>query len=200
MKTAFFVSGNGSNMAAILDNCPDIKPTCVITDKKDFSDNVKKYALKYSMEKYSHHIDSRDMIDYDGYIYIMLLNVLSIYKPKLIILAGYLKLIDHHIIKKYKGRIINIHPGPLPKYGGRGMYGINIHKAVIEAKEENTEINIHVVNKNYDTGKIIKKQVIKIVNSPTPEELASIVLKLEHKIFPSVINEIIKGQIKFPIL
>ena len=96
-------------------------------------------------------------------------NVLSNYSIDLIVLAGYLKLIGSRLINKYT--IINTHPSLLPKFGGKGMYGMNVHKAVVEAKEEFSGPTVHFVNNNYDEGNIISQTKIKLCSDETPESL-----------------------------
>ena len=97
-------------------------------------------------------------------------NVFSKYNIDLIVLAGYLKLIGNRLIDKYT--IINTHPSLLPKFGGKGMYGMNVHKAVIEAKEAFSGPTVHFVNNNYDEGNIISQTKIELSNDETPESLA----------------------------
>ena len=106
--------------------------------------------------------------------------------PDLIVLAGFLKKIPADVINEFNKRIINIHPSLLPKYGGKGMYGLKVHEKVIENKEKETGFTIHYVDKNYDEGDIIfqKKLVIKTKN---PIQLAKEVLKMEHKHYPEII-------------
>ena len=100
-------------------------------------------------------------------------NVLSNYSIDLIVLAGYLKLIGSRLINKYT--IINTHPSLLPKFGGKGMYGMNVHKAVVEAKEEFSGPTVHFVNNNYDEGNIISQTKIKLCSDETPEDRKSVV-------------------------
>ena len=97
------------------------------------------------------------------------------------------------IIKEYKNKIFNIHPALLPKYGGKGMYGINVHKAVIEAKEKETGITIHKVDENYDNGQIIKQTTVPVKPEDTPEELATRVLEKEHIFIVETLSEIVEN-------
>jgi phosphoribosylglycinamide formyltransferase-1 len=111
--------------------------------------------------------------------------------PDLIVLAGFLWLVPGEMIKKYKGRIINIHPALLPKYGGKGMYGMHVHKAVIENNEKESGISIHYVNENYDEGDIIFQARCKVEPNDTPESLAERIHLLEHRYFPEVISDLL---------
>ncbi|MEE1389763.1 MAG: formyltransferase family protein [Clostridia bacterium] len=104
-------------------------------------------------------------------------NVLTNYSVDLIVLAGYLKLIGSRLINKYT--IINTHPSLLPKFGGKGMYGMNVHKAVVEAKEEFSGPTVHFVNNNYDEGNIISQTKVKLSSNETAESLAKKVQEVE---------------------
>ncbi len=112
-------------------------------------------------------------------------------KPDLIVLAGFLLKFPESIIKNYPNNIINIHPALLPKYGGKGMYGMNVHKAVLENKEVETGITIHYVNEHYDEGGIIFQKSVNIEHCKTPEEIAQKVQELEHFHFVQVIEKLI---------
>jgi phosphoribosylglycinamide formyltransferase-1 len=111
----------------------------------------------------------------------------------LICLAGYMKLIPSELIRQY--RIINIHPALLPKYGGKGMYGIHVHEAVLEAGEDATGVTIHQVNEKYDQGKILNSCQVAVSPDDNPESLQKKVLEFEHKLYPETIAKIAKGEI-----
>ena len=113
------------------------------------------------------------------------------FKPDLIVLAGFLLQFPSNIISVFPNKIINIHPALLPSYGGKGMYGMNVHKAVLENKEHETGITIHYVNENYDEGGIIFQKKVNIENCKTPEEIAQKVLELEHLYFFEVIEKLL---------
>jgi len=106
-----------------------------------------------------------------------------------IILAGFLSKIPESLIQKFEDRIINIHPSLLPAHGGKGMYGIHVHKAVKGNKEMITGLTIHLVNENYDDGKIIFQAAIPVTENDSAQDIASNVLALEHKFYPKVISE-----------
>lgn len=114
--------------------------------------------------------------------------------PDLIVLAGFLLKIPEKIVSAFENRIINIHPSLLPKYGGKGMYGLNIHKEVILNKEKFSGFTIHHVNKEYDKGAVIFQKKIKINEKETPESLSSKVLKLEHENYPLIIEKILNNE------
>jgi len=111
--------------------------------------------------------------------------------PDLIVLAGFLWLIPPEMIKAFPNKIINIHPALLPKFGGKGMYGMNVHKAVKEAGEKESGPTIHYVNENYDEGNIIFQAKCSIDENDTPKDIASKVLKLEHKHYPETLRKLL---------
>ena len=109
-------------------------------------------------------------------------------KIDFIVLSGFLKKIPAQIVNQYKGRILNIHPALLPDYGGRGMFGMNVHRAVVDNEEEETGITIHYVTEEYDEGEIVFQDSVEIDPDDTAEEVAGKVQELEHRHFPSVIE------------
>ena len=114
--------------------------------------------------------------------------------PDLIVLAWFLLKIPEKMVSAFENRIINIHPSLLPKYGGKGMYGLNIHKEVLLNKEKFSGLTIHYVNKEYDKGAVIFQKKIKINEKETPESLSSKVLKLEHENYPLIIEKILNNE------
>lgn len=119
-----------------------------------------------------------------------LLNKLEI---NFIVLAGYLKLIPESWVEAYPNRIINIHPALLPKFGGKGMYGMNVHRAVVEAGETESGITIHFVDSRYDEGKIILQKSVEVNPNDTPEEVQKKVQVLEHEFFAPTIEKVVLG-------
>lgn len=123
------------------------------------------------------------------------LRHLQAFNPHLIVLAGFLQKFPADIIEAYPHRVVNIHPALLPKYGGKGMYGIHVHRAVLENKEPESGITIHYVNNNYDEGNVIFQQAIAIEECLSPEEVAAKVLTLEHEHFPKVIEQLMNRDL-----
>jgi len=125
-------------------------------------------------------------------------------KTDLIVLAGYLKMIPLNIILKYKNRILNIHPSLLPKFGGKGFYGMKVHKAVIESRETYTGATVHFVDEIYDNGPIIMQKKIEVLNKDTSDSIAKKVLDIEHKLLPYVVQKFCSDSIilkdKAPII
>ena len=122
-----------------------------------------------------------------------LLEILAQNSIDTIILAGYLLMVPQAVTERYCGRIINIHPALLPKFGGKGMYGMNVHKAVIEAGEKESGITIHLADAVYDNGKVLFQASCPVFPEDTPASLAAKVHALEKEHFPAVIEKYIKG-------
>ena len=120
-----------------------------------------------------------------------ILNDLQNLSPDLIVLAGFLKKIPEKIVDLFRNKIVNIHPSLLPKYGGKGMYGSNIHKKVIQNKESESGITIHYVSKEYDAGKIIFQKKIKVDKNDTPKKLEEKIHKLEYEYFPKIVESLL---------
>ena len=121
------------------------------------------------------------------------LEKLHEFQPDLIVLAGFLLKFPESILKEYP-KVINIHPALLPKYGGKGMYGMNVHRAVLENNEKETGITIHYVNEQYDEGAFIFQKSVNIEDCKTAEEIADKIHVLEHLYFPTVISEILNSK------
>jgi phosphoribosylglycinamide formyltransferase 1 len=120
------------------------------------------------------------------------LEKLHLIQPDLIVLAGFLLKFPDAIVKEFPNKIINIHPALLPKYGGKGMYGMHVHQAVLENNEKETGITIHYVNEHYDEGRIIFQKAVPIEDCKSSEEIAKKVHDLEHHYFPEVIERLLK--------
>ncbi len=186
MNIAVFVSGRGSNLQAIL-NSNELKGlvevVAVVSDKiKCAAFDI---AMKNSIPRFSVSEKGREgTISYDQLRYELLLK-----KVELIVLAGFLKLIPADFIKSFRDKIINIHPALLPDFGGKGMYGHNVHEAVFNSHVKYSGPTVHFVNEEYDKGYIIVQEKIDISDAENPNEIAERVLKLEHKILPEVIKK-----------
>ena len=124
-----------------------------------------------------------------------ILDVLLKHNIDKIFLAGYMRMLHISVLERYNNRIFNIHPALLPKFGGKGMYGMNIYTAVIEAKESETGVTIYRVNADYDSGEIVAQTTVPVLENDTPEILAARVLEREHEFLVEVISDIVKGEI-----
>ncbi|MEO8146032.1 MAG: phosphoribosylglycinamide formyltransferase [Bacteroidia bacterium] len=180
-----FASGNGSNAARIIRHFNGGNKAHVVAV---ICNNPNAFVLKRADElKVPSFVFNKEALNYPD----ALLNKLKELKTDLIVLAGYLKLMPPIIVEHFTNRIINIHPALLPKYGGRGMYGMNVHKAVFDAHENETGITIHYVNEKYDDGKIIFQERVPVDENDTPETIAEKVSELEKKNFTTVIEKVI---------
>jgi len=121
------------------------------------------------------------------------LDLLKSVKPDLIVLAGFLWKFPENIIAEFPNKIINIHPALLPKYGGKGMYGMHVHQAVVDHKEKESGITIHYVNENYDEGAIIFQAKCDVEASDTAEDVATKIHSLEMEHFPKVVEKILSN-------
>lgn len=192
MKIAVFVSGRGSNLQAILQseltqNKVEIK--AVVSDK------IECKAFRIA-EKYS--IPTISLGNKAGCkSYTELIVIFAELKIELVVLAGFLKLIPNEFIKNFKDKIINIHPALLPSYGGKGMYGINVHRAVFNSGDKFSGATVHIVDEIYDNGKIITQEKVNIEDAKSPDEIAEKVLEVEHKLLPFVIGKFADGKILF---
>ena len=106
-----------------------------------------------------------------------------------------MKLIPVNVVQAYRGRMVNIHPALLPKFGGKGMYGMNVHTAVIDAKEKESGASVHFVTEKYDEGPVILQEQIPVLEDDTPESLAERVLVVEHRIYPLAIQKVASGEV-----
>lgn len=121
------------------------------------------------------------------------LNLLKASKPDLIILAGFLWKFPEHILNEFPNKVINVHPALLPKYGGKGMYGMHVHEAVVENNETETGITIHYVNEHYDEGAIIFQAKCKVSKDDSAEDVAKKIHELEMEHFPKVVDELLSS-------
>jgi phosphoribosylglycinamide formyltransferase 1 len=185
-NAAIFASGEGTNAENIIThftNDSRIKIKLVITNRYDAG--VVARAEKH--KKNVQIISKEALADYTDKI----IEFLHAEKIDLIILAGFLLKIPPAFVKAFPNKIINIHPALLPKFGGKGMYGMNVHKAVIGSKEKESGITVHFVDEEYDNGDIILQVKCKIEEGDTPEVLAKKIRDLEHEYFPKAIEKIL---------
>jgi len=195
MNIAVFASHNGSDLQALIDGCKDGKikgKVCAV-----ISNNPDAYALERAKnENIDNYCINTNLYPGKDEADEIILKILDSHSIDIIFLAGYLKKIGTLVLKKYEDRIFNIHPALLPKYGGKGMYGMNVHKAVIEAKEKFSGVTIHRVNEEYDDGDIIAQTYVDVLETDTPESLADRILEREHTFLVEIVNDITCGKIK----
>lgn len=183
-KIVLFASGNGTNAENIITHFKKSSQGNVVTV---FVNNTRAKVI----ERAQNHNVSVVLFDKEQLNNGFVLDELNKIQPDLIVLAGFLWMFPISIIKEYPNKVINIHPALLPKYGGKGMYGMNVHKAVLENKEQETGITIHFVNEHYDEGEFIFQQTTNVENCKTADEIAEKVYELEQKYFPQVIETLI---------
>lgn len=172
-KVAVLVSGGGTNLQALIDKCaagelPQAEIIRVIASKEGA------FALERAAKAGIPTAVAKEQAE--------VLEELEKSEAEIIVLAGYMKVLSPDIIDRYRNRIINIHPSLIPKYCGKGFYGIRVHRAVIEGGETESGATVHYVDEGVDTGSIILQEKVPVEAGDTPEELAARVLKTEHRI------------------
>jgi phosphoribosylglycinamide formyltransferase-1 len=187
-KIVVFASGSGSNAENIIRYFKDSgttevvsvlsnKPSARVLDRAQKL-NVK--ALYFDRDAFYNTND--------------VLHILEDTNPDLIVLAGFLWLFPSSILEKFPNKVINLHPALLPKYGGKGMFGNNVHQAVLDNKEKETGITIHYVNEKYDDGQIIFQKAFPISSTETLTSLTEKIHELEHRHFPKVIENLLESS------
>jgi phosphoribosylglycinamide formyltransferase-1 len=189
VNIAIFASGaatNAKNITRYFLSNPNIKVALLASNKID--SGIPAIAREYNIPYY---IFNRDELYHSDKV----IQVLHAHNIHLIVLAGFLWLVPENLIQSYKNRILNIHPALLPKYGGKGMYGMRVHKAVKESQDKETGITIHLVNEEYDKGTILHQSKTEVLAEDTLEDIARKVHDLEYKYYPVVIEEYIYKHI-----
>ena len=181
---ALFASGNGSNVQRIVEYFSDNPSVCI---KLIVCNNPQAYVLERAKKLKINAVLINNKTAF--YHEDQLLQTLKQNRIDLLVLAGFLWLIPAHIIEAFPNRIINIHPALLPKYGGKGMYGMRVHEAVVANGETESGITIHYVNPCYDEGEIIFQTKCALSPKDTPENLAQKVHALEYEYFPKIIED-----------
>ncbi len=179
-----FASGSGTNAENIIKyfNKSIVgKVVCVFTNN----------ASAQVLERAKNNNVAIEIFSKENLINGKVLQKIDAINPDLIVLAGFLLKFPADIISSYPDKIINIHPALLPKYGGKGMYGMHIHSAIVANKELETGVTIHYVNENYDEGNIIFQQSVVLLESDTPDDVAVKIHTLEQKYFPEVIEKLL---------
>ncbi|MGI6205574.1 MAG: phosphoribosylamine--glycine ligase [Anaerovoracaceae bacterium] len=199
-KISVLVSGGGTDFQSIIDNIengniPDAEIVQVISSKED----------AYALERAKKHNIPGKFIGKGNYPDMgkrteAILAALDGADTDLVVLAGYISIVQPEIIKKYKNRIINIHPALIPKYCGKGFYGIRVHQAVLKGGEKESGATVHFVDEGVDTGRIILQKKVPVLEGDTPEDLAARVLEIEHQILPEAVRMFCTGELGKKIL
>lgn len=193
LNIAAFVSGRGSNLKSVYERVSKdkIKICAVISDNKEC------LAVEFASQKNIpvFFVSNKNK---DGFIeYLELAGELKKIPVDLILLAGFLKKIPDEFVDEFENKIINIHPALLPSFGGKGMYGMNVHEAVFKSSAKISGATVHFVDKIYDNGKIIAQRAVDIGNVKNAIEIAESVLKVEHEILPFVVDKFADNKIRF---
>ncbi len=192
-KIAVFISGGGSNLQSLIDATKtgilSAEIALVVSSKR------KAYGLeraaKAGIESFVFKINKYPTPEEAGK---ELVGILHDHDIDYIALAGYLSLLPPEVVRAYRNRIVNIHPALLPKYGGKGMYGHHVHEAVLAAHEKESGASVHIVDEIYDNGEILEQKRVAVLPDDTPDSLAARVLEQEHKLYPRVLQKLIKGE------
>jgi len=197
MNLGFLASHNGSNMQAIINACKsgtlNAVPAVVISNNSDSGalararqESIPCYCLNSKTHPFPESLDEA------------ILEALLRHSVDIVILAGYMKKLGTKTLRRFSGAVLNIHPALLPKFGGKGMYGIHVHEAVLAAAEKETGVSIHLVDEEYDRGPVIAQTRVPVMPEDTPETLAARVLVQEHVLFSAVLQKIARGEITIP--
>lgn len=184
---AIFASGSGTNARAIIEyfrNNSRINVVLIVTNRENAGviEIAKANEIPFVVLK-NQDLNNREIT----------ITALQNAKVNFIVLAGFLLKIPEYLVKEYAHRMINIHPALLPNYGGKGMYGKHVHEAVIKNKEEKSGITVHFVTEEYDEGNIIFQKEFPLTENESCESLEQKIHELEHKYFPSVIEQVIES-------
>jgi phosphoribosylglycinamide formyltransferase-1 len=197
MKIGFLASHNGSNMQAIIDACKSgaLQATPAVVISNNGGSGALARAEREGIPHY--HLSAKTHPDPES-LDRAILDALLRHGVDIVVLAGYMKKLGPRTLTHFRCRILNIHPALLPKFGGKGMYGMRVHEAVIAAGESVSGVSIHVVDEEYDTGPLIAQAQVPVEPTDTPEKLAERVLQREHTFFPEILQKIASGELDLP--
>ncbi len=192
-RIAVFASGGGTNFEAIVNKIDqgllrNARVVLLISNngRAGAMDVASRHGIRTAHVSGRTHPDAAQLEQ-------ALTALLQEERIRLILLAGYMKLLPPKIIRAFPERILNIHPALLPDFGGKDMYGLNVHRAVIAAGARQTGVTIHYVNEAYDAGAIVRQKTVPVKKNDTPEILAARVLKVEHDLYWRVVDALING-------
>ena len=187
-KIGVMASGGGSNFKAIIDRIGegDLEAQCKFLITNNGTCDAVSHAEEYGIPVY--HISGKThpvAADYEA----AMMDVLNKYDVDLLILAGYMKALPLCMVRRMPDRILNIHPSLLPKYGGKGFWGIHVHEAVIAAHDTESGPTVHLVSEEIDQGRILAQVKVPVLEGDTPEVLAARVLEQEHNLYWKTIRD-----------
>ncbi len=191
---AVFASGGGSNFKSLHYQIKsgEIPGRIVLIVSNNPNSGAIKYARKYNISTLIiNKVSYAKPVDREKF----LIQTLIDNEVNLICLAGYMNLLPKSIVHQYKNCILNVHPALLPHFGGKGFYGIKVHEAVVASGVEESGVTVHFVDEEYDHGKIIAQEKVKVLSEDTAETLAERVLKVEHELYPQVVKAFCEDRI-----
>lgn len=193
MRLGFLASGRGSNMQAVIDACRSGRLRalpCVVISNNSGSGAMERAAREGIPSVHLSSVTHPDPERLDEAI----CRSLVFHSVELVVLAGYMRKLGPQTLAQYAGRIINIHPALLPKFGGKGMYGVRVHEAVLAAGEPETGVTVHIVDAEYDHGPTVAQRRVPVLPGDTAESLARRVLEHEHSLLVETLKEIVSGK------
>lgn len=188
LKVAILISGSGTNMEAVLDYYEKVKEQNIFKIEKVIANKEAKGIEKARKRGFSAEVLNKKELGAEKY------NEILFEKLKecdIIVLAGYLAILDETLVKKFRGRIINIHPSLLPKFGGHGMYGLNVHRAVLTAGEKESGCTVHLVDEGIDTGSILIQKKVPVLPGDDEYTLQARILEKEHEAIVEGLEKVI---------
>jgi len=189
LNVAVFISGGGTNLQSLIDaaSSPEFPARIALV----ISSSKKAYGITRAENAGIPALILRKKdFNSDSDLSSAILEALKEHSIDVICLAGYLKLVPKEIVRSYRNRILNIHPALLPKFGGKGMYGMRVHQAVLESGERVSGPTVHVVDEIYDNGEILAQREVPVIPGEDPESLQKRVLEQEHRVYPEVLKRI----------
>ena len=194
LRLGFLASGGGTNLQSLLDACRDgrlqAEPRVVIANNS----GAEALARARTQGIPARHLSGRTHPD-PAALDAAIREALRGEGAEVVCLAGYMKRVGPRTLAAFDGRILNIHPGLLPRHGGRGFYGLRVHEAVLAAGERVSGATVHVVDELYDHGPVLAQEEVPVEPGDTPETLAARVLEAEHRLYPETLQRIASGQI-----
>ena len=195
IRLGFLASHGGSNVQAIVDACQqgrlEAEPRIVISNnsRSGVLQRARREAIPALHLSRKTHPESAEL---DGAI----LTALQQHRVQVVCLAGYMKLLGQATLAAYAGRILNIHPALLPKFGGKGFFGEAVHRSVLEAGERETGVTVHLVDEEYDHGRVLAQKKVPVLAGDTEKSLAARVLEQEHSLYAETLQQIAQGAIR----
>ncbi len=185
VRIAVFASGGGTNLQALMDHFAGselARVALVVTDRQDTGAEARAQAA--GIPAHVIQVKTRPIAAVTADI----LDALESEAIDLVALAGYFRLLPSDVVRRFAYRVLNIHPALLPAFGGKGMYGLNVHRAVLAAGCRITGPSVHFVNERYDAGRVLAQWPVPVLEDDTPETLAARVLRVEHALYPTAVE------------